>query len=44
MPTKLKRGMDEYSENFNREIEEIKKKTRDPWVAQRFGACLWPGA
>ena len=17
---------------------------RDPWVAQRFGACLWPGA
>ena len=22
----------------------IKELERDPWVAQRFGACLWPGA
>ena len=21
-----------------------KKKKRDPWVAQRFSACLWPRA
>ena len=21
-----------------------KTKMRDPWVAQRFGACLWPRA
>ena len=20
------------------------KQSRDPWVAQRFGACLWPRA
>ena len=23
---------------------QIKIQTRDPWVAQRFGACLWPRA
>ena len=22
----------------------LEMKLRDPWVAQRFGACLWPRA
>ena len=24
--------------------QTFKKETRDPWVAQRFGICLWPRA
>ena len=29
-----------------KELEDrhFKKLMRDPWVAQRFGACLWPRA
>ena len=22
----------------------LKNRSRDPWVAQRFGTCLWPRA
>ena len=25
------------------QVQEI-REIRDPWVAQRFGACLWPRA
>ena len=24
--------------------QTFKEETRDPWVAQQFGACLWPRA
>ena len=30
-------------ENIKRDINYF-KKNQDPWVAQRFGACLWPRA
>ena len=26
------------------EICRLNEKSGDPWVAQRFGACLWPRA
>ena len=25
-------------------LSKRNQRTGDPWVAQRFGACLWPGA
>ena len=25
-------------------VRKKKMRERDPWVAQRFSACLWPGA
>ena len=28
----------------NKLLQLIKLENRDPWVAQRFGACLWPRA
>ena len=35
-----------YSDNLLK-LEQaifIERISRDPWVAQRFSACLWPGA
>ena len=39
---KLGIGRSSVSENQDRG-QAKKKSTGDPWVAQRFGACLWPG-
>ena len=25
-------------------VSKVRREKRDPWVAQRFGACLWPRA